>query len=50
MLYERIAISKKSEHTIQQDLEILKNEEKLNLDLTFRECCFLDFMGIGRNI
>lgn len=47
MLYERTAISKKPESTIQQDLEVLKNEQKLNPDLVFRDPYFLDFLGLS---
>jgi predicted nuclease of restriction endonuclease-like (RecB) superfamily len=47
MLYERTAISKKPEITIQNDLEVLKNEQKLNPDLVFRDPYFLDFLGLG---
>ena len=47
MLYERTAISKKPERTIKQDLEILKNEQKLNPDLVFRDPYFLDFLGLS---
>ena len=46
MLYERTAISKKSEQTIQNDLNLLKNEQKLNPDLVFRDPYFLDFLGL----
>lgn len=46
MLYERTAISKKPELTIQKDLELLKNEQKLNPDLVFRDPYFLDFLGL----
>lgn len=46
LLYERTAISKKPELTIQNDLEILKNEQKLNPDLVFRDPYFLDFLGL----
>ncbi|MBL7791005.1 MAG: DUF1016 family protein [Saprospiraceae bacterium] len=46
MLYERTAISKKPEQTIQQDIERLKNEQKLNPDLVFRDPYFLDFLGL----
>ncbi len=35
MLYEHIAISKLPEQTIQNDLELLKNEQKINPDLVF---------------
>ena len=46
MLYERTALSKNSEKTIQNDLELLKNEQKLNPDLVFRDPYFLDFLGL----
>jgi predicted nuclease of restriction endonuclease-like (RecB) superfamily len=47
MLYERTAISKKPELTIQHDLELLKNEQKLSPDLVFRDPYFLDFLGLS---
>ena len=47
MLYERTAISKKPELTIQNDLELLKNEQKLSPDLAFRDPYFLDFLGLS---
>jgi len=46
MLYERTAISKKPEQTIINDLELLKNEQKLTPDLVFRDPYFLDFLGL----
>jgi len=46
MLYERTAISKKPELTIKNDLELLKNEQKLSPDLVFRDPYFLDFLGL----
>jgi predicted nuclease of restriction endonuclease-like (RecB) superfamily len=46
-LYERTAISKKPELTIQKDIELLKNEQKLNPDLVFRDPYFLDFLGLS---
>jgi len=46
LLYERTAISKKPEQTIQNDLELLKNEQKLSPDLVFRDPYFLDFLGL----
>jgi len=46
MLYERTAISKKSEKTVKHDLELLKNEQKLTPDLVFRDPYFLDFLGL----
>jgi len=46
MLYERTAISKKPEQTIQNDLELLKNEQKLSPDLAFSDPYFLNFLGL----
>ena len=47
LLYERTAISKKPELTIKNDLELLKNEQKLSPDLVFRDPYFLDFLGLS---
>lgn len=47
LLYERTAISKKPELTIKHDLELLKDEQKLNPDLVFRDPYFLDFLGLS---
>jgi len=47
MLYERTAISKKPELTIAHDIDLLKNEQKLNPELVFRDPYFLDFLGLG---
>ncbi len=46
MLYERTAISRKPEQTILNDLNELKNEQKLSADLVFRDPYFLDFLGL----
>ena len=46
MLYERTAISKKPDKTIQNDLASLKNDQKLNPDLVFRDPYFLEFLGL----
>ncbi len=46
MLYERTAISKKPNETIKNDLELLKNEKKINADLVFRDPYFLDFLEL----
>jgi hypothetical protein len=46
MLYERTAISKNPEQTIQNDLELLKNEQQVTPDLVFRDPYFLDFLGL----
>ncbi|SMC44544.1 Predicted nuclease of restriction endonuclease-like (RecB) superfamily, DUF1016 family [Pedobacter africanus] len=47
MLFERTAISKKPEETIQNDLEKLKGEKKLSTDLIFKDPYFLDFLGLA---
>ncbi|QDK78031.1 DUF1016 domain-containing protein [Spirosoma sp. KCTC 42546] len=47
MLYERTAISKKPEQTIQNDLALLRNEQKLSPDLVFKDPYFLDFLGLS---
>jgi predicted nuclease of restriction endonuclease-like (RecB) superfamily len=47
MLYERTAISKRPEKTIQNDLEQLKAEQKLTTDLVFRDPYFLNFLGLA---
>ena len=47
MLYERTAISKKPELTIQNDLELLQNEQKLSAGLVFRDPYVLDFLGLS---
>jgi predicted nuclease of restriction endonuclease-like (RecB) superfamily len=46
MLYERTVISKKPEEVIANDLKLLKNEQKLNPDLIFKDPYFLDFLGL----
>lgn len=47
MLFERTAISKKPELTIQNELELLKNNQQLSPDLIFRDPYFLDFLGLN---
>jgi predicted nuclease of restriction endonuclease-like (RecB) superfamily len=47
MLYERTAISKKPEVTIEQDLKALKTEAKMSPDLVFRDPYFLGFLGLS---
>lgn len=46
MLYERTAISKKSEKTIKNELDNLKDSDKLTPDLVFKDPYFLDFLGL----
>jgi predicted nuclease of restriction endonuclease-like (RecB) superfamily len=47
MLFERTAISKKSEETIRQDLEVLRQEGTVSADLAFRDPYILDFLGLA---
>ena len=47
MLFERTAISRRPELTIQNDLEELRNERKLSADLVFQDPYFLDFLGLS---
>jgi predicted nuclease of restriction endonuclease-like (RecB) superfamily len=49
MLFERTAISKKPEITIQNELELLKNEQQISPDLVFRDPYFLNFLGLSDN-
>lgn len=46
MLYERTAISKKPELTVQNELELLKSSQQISPDLVFRDPYFLDFLGL----
>jgi len=46
MLFERTAISRKPEETIKQELETLRDEQKLTPDLIFRNSYVLDFLGL----
>lgn len=46
MLFERTAISKKRELTIQNELKLLKNNQQISPDLVFRDPYFLDFLGL----
>jgi predicted nuclease of restriction endonuclease-like (RecB) superfamily len=45
MLYERTAISKKSEKVIEAQLNTLKSKDEMTPDLVFKEPYFLDFIG-----
>lgn len=47
MLYERTAISKKSEQTVKHDLAQLNQKQKITPDLVFRDPYFLDFLGLS---
>lgn len=46
MLYERTAISKKPEETIQRELQQLTDTGQITPDLVFRDPYFLDFLGL----
>jgi predicted nuclease of restriction endonuclease-like (RecB) superfamily len=46
MLYERTALSQKPEKLISQELESLRQEDKLTLDLVFRDPYLLGFLGL----
>lgn len=46
MLYERTAISKKPEKLIQQEIQDLREQDRLTPDLVFRDPYLLDFLGL----
>ncbi|SFJ34476.1 Predicted nuclease of restriction endonuclease-like (RecB) superfamily, DUF1016 family [Myroides guanonis] len=46
MLYERTAISKKSDETIVKELDLLKSERQISPDLVFKDPYFLNFLGL----
>lgn len=46
MLYERTAISKKPDKTIQNELNELNKNQLISHDLVFRDPYFLDFLGL----
>ncbi len=46
MLYERTAISKKPELTIENELKLLGEEGRMSPDLVFRDPYFLDFLDL----
>lgn len=46
MLYERTALSKKSDELIQDELQQLREEDRLSPELIFKDPYFLDFLGI----
>ena len=47
MLFERTAISKKPELTIQNDLEKLRTTQEISLPLVFKDPYLLDFLGLA---
>jgi predicted nuclease of restriction endonuclease-like (RecB) superfamily len=46
MLYERTALSKKPDQLIRQELDALRDEDKLTPDLVFQDPYLLDFLGL----
>jgi predicted nuclease of restriction endonuclease-like (RecB) superfamily len=46
MLFERTALSRKPEKTIENDLKLLREEDRLSPDLVFRDPYILDFLGL----
>lgn len=46
MLFERTAISKKPEETIYNDIVALRDENKMSLDMFYRDPYMLDFLGL----
>lgn len=46
MLFERTALSKKPQKFIEQELETLRQQDRLTPDLVFRDPYFLDFLGL----
>ncbi|MDR2022181.1 MAG: PDDEXK nuclease domain-containing protein [Hungatella sp.] len=46
MLYERTAISKKPEVTIANELQMLREQDKMSINLFYRDPYMLDFLGL----
>lgn len=46
MLYERTALAKKPERVIENELQDLRETDRLTPDLVFRDPYFLDFLGL----
>lgn len=46
MLFERTALSRKPEQLIRQELDVLRETDRLTPDLVFRDPYFLDFLGL----
>ncbi len=46
MLFERTAISKKPEVLIEQELKVLRNKKKMDVDLFYRDPYVLDFLNL----
>ncbi|TDB67025.1 PDDEXK nuclease domain-containing protein [Arundinibacter roseus] len=48
MLFERTALSKKGEDTIYNDLEKLRNEKEMTVELFLKDPYMLDFLGLNQ--
>lgn len=46
MLYERTAISRKPEETIANELRELQEQDKMSVDMLYRDPYMLDFLGL----
>lgn len=46
MLYERTAISRLPEETVKNEIELLRDERKMSLDMFYRDPYMLDFLGL----
>lgn len=46
MMFERTAISRLPEATVRQDLQLLREADRLTPDLVFRDPYLLDFLGL----
>ncbi|WP_420128998.1 PDDEXK nuclease domain-containing protein [Longimicrobium sp.] len=46
MLFERTAISRKPRSVVMQELEALRDEDRMSADLVFRDHYVLDFLGL----
>lgn len=47
MLYERTALSKKSDEVIRHELETLREQDRITPDLVFKDPYFLDFLQLN---
>jgi predicted nuclease of restriction endonuclease-like (RecB) superfamily len=47
LLFERTAVSRKSEEVIRRDLAALRDEDRMSPDLVFRDPYVLDFLGLA---
>ena len=47
LLYERTALSKKPDLTIQKELEIIRDTQKVSPDVVFRDPYLLNFLGLS---